>query len=175
MKRYIFLLLGLLVSSSSFSQSANWKAAFDKQLPLLGHRNWILIVDKAFPAQTAPGIEVLETKEDILPVSRIVLEKLKASDHVKPVIYTDKELEYLTADMVPQINDFRDKHKVLFSSYPVKTMLHESVFSRIDEASRLFRIIVLKTNTLIPYSSVFIELDCKYWNDDLEKALRKKM
>ncbi|MHB8337415.1 MAG: sialate O-acetylesterase [Ignavibacteriaceae bacterium] len=27
----------------------NWETTFDAQLPLLGHRNWILIVDKAFP------------------------------------------------------------------------------------------------------------------------------
>ena len=32
-----------------------------------------------------------------------------------------------------------------------------------------------KTNEVIPYSSVFIELDCKYWSPEKEKTLRHAM
>ena len=35
--------------------------------------------------------------------------------------------------------------------------------------------LVLKTNMTIPYTSVFIRLDCKYWTADQEKRLRSKM
>ncbi len=30
---------------------SDWKQQLNKELPLLGHRNWILVVDKAFPLQ----------------------------------------------------------------------------------------------------------------------------
>ncbi|MDR0540731.1 MAG: hypothetical protein LBH19_00805 [Dysgonamonadaceae bacterium] len=181
MKRYLFfILLSITAIANSFSQSpgkkaALWEHVLHQRLPLLGHRNWILIVDKAFPAQTSSGMEVLNTQCDILETLNKTLSQLNVSDHVKPIIYLDKELNYLTPAQIPQIEDFRNKYKELFKSYPVQTLLHESVFSKLDEASKLFKIIVLKTDCLIPYSSVFIELDCKYWNEKGEQELRKSM
>ena len=38
-----------------------------------------------------------------------------------------------------------------------------------------FNILVLKTNMTIPYASVFIRLDCKYWSADAETRMRAKM
>ena len=152
-----------------------WESAFDRQLPLLGHRNWILIVDKAFPAQTASGVEVINTESDMVTVVRAVLAKLAASDHVTPVVYTDREFDFLTADLVPQITAVREAYTTLFEGFTLQSMLHESVFGRIDEASKMFKTVVLKTECLIPYSSVFIELDCKYWNEKSEQTLREKM
>ena len=45
----------------------------------------------------------------------------------------------------------------------------------IDEAGKTFQVLVFKTNMTIPYTSVFIRLDCKYWTDEQEKRLREKM
>jgi len=56
-----------------------------------------------------------------------------------------------------------------------KQILHDIVFVEIKKASELFYILVLKSDELIPYSSVFIELDCKYWSPEKEAALRSKM
>ncbi|NLX28689.1 MAG: hypothetical protein GXY59_06930 [Bacteroidales bacterium] len=47
--------------------------------------------------------------------------------------------------------------------------------SLVSERSAMFKVLVLKTTEVIPYSSVFIELDCKYWSAEQEKALREKM
>jgi hypothetical protein len=42
----------------------------------------------------------------------------------------------------------------------------------LDRAAGLFRVLIVKTNMTIPYTSVFLELDCAYWNADAEKRLR---
>jgi len=34
---------------------------------------------------------------------------------------------------------------------------------------------VLKTNSIIPYSSVFIHLKARYWTDDAEARMRGRM
>ena len=34
---------------------------------------------------------------------------------------------------------------------------------------------MLKSRIAIPYSSVFIRLNCKYWSDDAEKRMRARM
>ena len=48
----------LLLITASFCQqsSSNWQTKLHQQLPLLGHSNWILIVDSAYPLQVSPGI-----------------------------------------------------------------------------------------------------------------------
>ena len=51
----------------------NWEVQFDELLPLLGHRNWILVVDKAFPLQSAPGMTNIKT-EHIMPYTSVFIE-----------------------------------------------------------------------------------------------------
>jgi hypothetical protein len=56
------LLTLTLINSSIASES--WKAELKKELPLLGHRNWIVVADSAYPLQTSPGIETITANED---------------------------------------------------------------------------------------------------------------
>ena len=153
----------------------NWKILVNGQLPLLGHRNWILIVDKAFPAQIAAGIVTINTGEPLLPVLEYTLNQIKLSTHVKPNIFTDTELNFVSEKQVPEIQKFRLKLFDILQENKVKTMMHDSVFVQIDKASQLFKVIILKTDQLIPYSSVFIQLDCKYWDAGNEKKLRESI
>ena len=39
----------------------DWNQRLAEAMPLLGHRNWILVVDSAYPLQISPGIETVET------------------------------------------------------------------------------------------------------------------
>ncbi len=184
MKKFslLFLLLALICSSCDFfmsgKSSANeksWQEQLADEIPLLGHRNWILVVDKAFPAQTASGIKVINTGESLQDVLQFTLQKLDRSLHVKPIIYTDKELEYLTPAMVSYIGDYKKQLQKTLNGVTPQTLLHDSVFVKIDKASKLFRVIVLKTEETIPYSSVFLQLDCRYWSPEKEKELRELM
>ncbi len=184
MKKFspFFILFALLFSSCDFFVPGNttppkktWTEQLGDELPLLGHRNWILVVDKAFPAQTATGIKVINTGESLQDVLQITLQKIDRSMHVRPILYTDKELEFLTTQLVPLVDKYKkDLQKTLRGIEP-QTLLHDSVFVKIDQASKLFKVIVLKTEETIPYSSVFIQLDCKYWSSENEKALRALM
>jgi hypothetical protein len=152
-----------------------WQQKFDGTLPLLGHRNWVLVVDKAFPAQTAPGMEVVNTGEDMAPVLQYVLDAIDSSTHVRPTIYRDKEWTYITEDQVKGTDALKASTAKILNGKEIQTILHDSVFTKLDEASRLFKVLVLKTNAVIPYSSVFLQLDCAYWNAEQEKALRERM
>ncbi len=59
----------------------------------------------------------------------------------------------------------------IFKGQSVQTLLHDSVFSKMDKTAGLFKVVVPKTNSTLAYSSVFINLDCKYWSADKEKQL----
>ena len=36
----------------------------------------------------------------------------------------------------------------------------------------MFNVLLLKTDLVIPYTSVFLQLDCGYWNAEKEARLR---
>ena len=42
-----------------------WKQEFEQLLPKLGHRNWILVVDQAYPLQSAQGIITIDTEQPL--------------------------------------------------------------------------------------------------------------
>jgi D-ribose pyranose/furanose isomerase RbsD len=177
------LIIALSMSTSCTSPSGqtavaetnDWKTILNAELPLLGHRNWILVVDKAFPAQNAPGIHVVNTGEELLPVLKYTLDQISQSTHVNPVIYTDKELNFITPELESGIESFKKSLKEVLNGADVQTILHDSVFTKIDEASKLFKVLVLKTEGTIAYSSVFLNLDCKYWGGEKENVLRQAM
>ena len=175
------ILVGMLssckspVGQTTIAETNNWKNTLAEEVPLLGHRNWILVVDKAFPAQNAPGIHVINTGEELLPVLKYTLDQISQSTHVKPVIYTDKELNYITPELESGIESFKKSLQEVLNGAVVQTILHDSVFTKIDEASKLFKVLVLKTEGTIAYSSVFLNLDCKYWGGEKENVLRQAM
>ncbi len=144
-------------------------------MPLLGHRNWILVVDSAYPLQASAGIETIETNETQLEVVRYVLDEVNNSIHVRPVISMDAELPFVPDTDAPGASAYRTQIGELLHAYKIQSTPHEKVLADIDQASKLFHVLVLKTNMAIPYTSVFIRLDCKYWGDDAEKRMRDKM
>lgn len=177
-----FAILTCIMASCNHRTSENktikimdWKTKLQDRLSEFGHRNWILIVDKAFPAQNAEGIVTIDTKENLLNVLSFTIQQFDSSSHVTPIVYTDKELNYITKEQVANIDTYRSSLSVAIGKYDAQVLLHDSVFVKIDKASNLFKVLVLKTNEIIPYSSVFIELDCKYWSAEKEKSLREAM
>lgn len=74
----------------------NWKNEFEHYLPFLGHRNWVLVVDKAFPMQSSPAMKILNSNEQLTDVLPYVLGQISALPHVRPVVY----VEYLCSLIV---------------------------------------------------------------------------
>ena len=76
---------------------SNWEEILRDRLRFYGHRNWIVIADSAYRAQSRQGIETIVAGED---EQTTVLKKLfailSACKHVKPRIYLDRELQFVT-------------------------------------------------------------------------------
>ena len=64
---------------------------------------------------------------------------------------------------------------MIFGNLHVQSLLHNEVFKKLDSESKLFKVLVIKTNETIPYTSVFIQLDCAYWDAGKEEVLRRNM
>ena len=168
------LALAFLVSTPLFA-APDWKAKVTESLPLLGHRNWILIVDSAYPLQNSSGIETVETNAPMPEVLQTVLAGVNQSIHVRPEIYMDAELPFVSDQDAPGVSAYRAQIADLFKGYKIQSVAHEKVLSDIDEAGKSFHILVLKTTLAIPYTSVFMRLNCKYWPDDAEARMRARI
>ncbi len=180
MRRKQWMLLLLLLACAgrdgvAQSPKPDWKAQLSEAMPLLGHRNWILVVDSAYPLQTSTGIETVETNSDQLTVVRAVLETINSSRHVRPLITMDAELPFVPDQDAPGASAYRTDIAQILKGYEIQSRTHENILRDIDATGKIFHVLVLKTNMTIPYSSVFIRLDCKYWGTDAEKRLRAKM
>jgi hypothetical protein len=178
--RKLLLILAVLLAFpcilTAQTQAPNaWREKVAEAMPLLGHRNWILIVDSAYPLQAVPGIETIETDASYLEVARHVLGIIDRSIHVRPVILMDAELPFVSEQDAPGVSAVRAETNDLFRGYPVESLPHDRLIANIEEAGKHFNVLVLKTNLTIPYTSVFIRLDCKYWGADAESRLRAKM
>jgi len=171
--RTILIVVAFLFAGQAHAE--NWKAIVSKRLPEFGHRNWIVVVDSAYPKQSAPGIETVNTGAGQLDVLRYVLTAIDAARHVQPKIMLDAELSSVPEKHAPGVEEYRTELKKLFEKRSVLTRQHEEIIGDLDEGARQFQILILKTDMTIPYTSVFIELECGYWTAEKETALRDAM
>jgi hypothetical protein len=159
---------------AGYAQSG-WQQKVKDELPLLGHRNWIVIVDSAYPLQSSPGVETIETGEDHLAVVDYVLGALKNSTHVRPLVHTDKELEFVPEKEAPGVSRYREELKARVSGFSADAVPHQILIDRLGETGTSFHVLILKTRMTIPYTSVFLQLDCKYWSAESEAKLQQAM
>ncbi len=151
----------------------NWRDKLSKELPLLGHRNWIVVADAAYPAQSCAGIETVATGAEQLKVVKAVLAALDKAKHVRPIVFADSELRHVSEEHAPGITSYREKLTKLLAERPVSFIPHEEIIARLDQAGATFRILILKTRMTLPYTSVFFQLECGYWTAEAERKLRE--
>jgi len=150
-----------------------WRAILARRVQEFGHRNWIVIADAAYPAQSRPGIETVLTKTDQLQVVKAVLDELGRAKHVRPVVYLDAELPHVGEQDAPGVGEYRRALKALLADRESRALPHERIIDRLDRAGEKFKVLILKTDLTLPYTSVFLELDCGYWSPEAEQQLRK--
>lgn len=105
----------------------------------------------------------------------IVLDRIDAAPHVQGIILLDSELEHVAEEMAPGVEAYREALQVRLEGKEVKVMPHEAIIEKLDADSKLFNVLLLKTDMVIPYTSVFLQLDCGYWNAEKEKQRRQKI
>jgi L-fucose mutarotase/ribose pyranase (RbsD/FucU family) len=152
--------------------AADWECRLTALLPLFGHRNWIVVADAAYPAQSNAGIETILAGAEQLQVIRTVLDAVAASKHIRANIYLDRELEFVSEKDAAGVASYREQLVALLNGLELLQLPHEQIITRLDQSAQLFRILIIKTELTIPYTSVFFELDCGYWDAQAEERLR---
>lgn len=164
-----------LSAASIPAQSMDWRQTVKERIELYGHRNWIVIADSAYPAQARDGIETILANAGQAEVLKAVLADLAASRHVTPIVYIDRELRFVEEKEAPGVTDYRKELASILADRKLNSLPHEQIISKLDQAGQTFRVLIIKTNMTVPYTSVFLQLDCAYWGADAEARLRTRM
>ncbi len=155
--------------------ASNWKTDLEAKLKLYGHRNWIVIADGAYPQQSNPAIETITIDASQIEAVEFVSNLVAKATHVDANIFLDKEMAFVSEKNAKGITTYRDDLNKVLDGKPVKTMLHEDIIRELDASAKLFNVLIIKTGLAIPYTSVFFQLECGYWNGDSENELRETL
>lgn len=158
-----------------WTESETWNQRLERILPVFGHRNWVVVADAAYPAKSNPGIETMAAGEDHLRLLGKVLDAIATHHHVRASIYFDAELMHVPESDAPGVTELRSQINRLLGGQSAFMLEHEQIIAKLDECGKLFNVMILKSTLAIPYTSVFIELGCGYWNPDAEKRLRDSL
>jgi hypothetical protein len=102
-----------------------------------------------------------------------VLDAIAGSRHVSAKVLVDAELDFVAEIDAPGVAEYREQLKALLYGAHVERLAHERIIHKLDECAQVFRVLVIKTEMTIPYTSLFFELDCDYWNAAAEERLRR--
>lgn len=180
MKKTLFIVYLILISitmtscSNHTTELTSWETTLAQKLPLLGHRNWIVITDMAYPLQSGNGITTIFANEPYTDVLRKVKGQIDAAPHVFAHVYHDRELDFISETDMPGVNALRTEMAEICGS-EAQAVAHEELLERMDAAGRLYNIVIIKTPLTMAYTTTFFELDCAYWNGAKQENLVKAM
>ncbi len=161
--------------SDQLINKGSWEQKLDHKLPLMGHRNWIVVTDSAYPLQSRNGITTILSDQDMLTTVQKVLVSINDASHVRGKVYLDKEIDYVSKKYAKGIVEYRNELNEALKGANVAKIPHERLIEMLDEAAKTFNILIIKTDLSLAYTSVFFELDCGYWSSQAEADLRKSL
>ncbi len=141
----------------------------------MGYGNWIVLADASFPYQDKNGFRTITIPADVPFALDHVLNTIEETQHVKPTFFLTRELRSVPNHKAPGITFHRaDISNALHGYLPLE--LEEALLrDLITESAKTYTVLIIKTRTALPYTSVFIDLDSGYWDNTSEQALRKQV
>jgi len=109
--------------------------------------------------------------DDLPSVLKYVAGAISKSRHVRATVFLDRELQFIDEHDYPGVSELRRQITSPFSKDQVSSIPHTEVLSKIDETGKTFRILFIKTSETIPYTSVYMRLDCGYMSDEVERKI----
>jgi hypothetical protein len=175
--RWILVLGAALLSCgcADMGNQNSWQVAVNHQAAQLGYRNWIVIAEASFPAQNRPGIRQVTASVEVPEALDYVLQTLEQTENVRPLIYLTRELRSVGNDFAPGIENHRKRTQTALHGHEATELDQQSLLTLLEDANRSFDVLVIRTQSALPYSSVFIELQPGYWDAQSETLLRERI
>jgi L-fucose mutarotase/ribose pyranase (RbsD/FucU family) len=165
----------LSIGCMGMPDANRWQTAVERQAGQLGYRNWIVIAEASFPAHSRPGIRQVNSSVSIPETLDYVLNVLEQTENLRPKVYVPRELRSVENDFAPGIDELRKSIKSSTRGHELTELDQQSLLTLVEDANRSFDVLVIRTPTALPYSSIFIELQPGYWDAVSENRLRERI
>ena len=152
-----------------------WAGIVEREVDALGIQSWIIVAESSFPVVSGLGVRTLVLDGEIPQIVDCIVNHLAKSETVTPSFNTALELSFVSNDRVPGIDYLREQHNEALHEHQVRQMDNRSLTLLAHSDASKYAIMVLKSKTALPSSSVFIELDSGYWDRESEDRLRQEM
>ena len=151
-----------------------WHKKFDNRLPVMGKDNWIIVADAAYPCRRAPGVETIATGKSLPSVLGYVLSNIDDSEHAGATAWMSSELEKIPDRDAIGITKVHHaiRSQLNDAKITIKIATEQEILKKIEAETVDYNVLVLKSETSLPYTSVYLHLDCRYWDEAREKRLR---
>lgn len=155
--------------------SGDWKGSVNSQVNQLGYRNWIVVSEASFPAHSRVGIRQVSADAEVPDVVDYVLNALEQTQNVRPKIYLTREMRAVENDFAPGIDSMRDRIAQSLHAHESTELDQQSLITLLESANQSYDVLVIRTTTALPYTSVFLELQPGYWDAESEDRLRERI
>lgn len=169
------LALMACVGCGAMQGSRDWKGSVNQQVNQLGYRNWIVISEASFPAHSRPGTRQVISDAEVPEVVDYVLNALEQTQHVRPQIYLTREMRSVENDFAPGIDTMRERIRESLHGHEPTELDQQSLITLLESANQSYDVLVIRTPTALPYTSVFLELQPGYWDAESEDRLRQRI
>jgi L-fucose mutarotase/ribose pyranase (RbsD/FucU family) len=163
------------VGCGSLENSGDWKGSVNQQVNQLGYRNWIVVSEASFPAHSRPGTRQVIADAEVPEVVDYVLNALEQTQHVRPQIYLTREMRSVENDFAPGIEAMRERIRSSLHGHEPTELDQQSLITLLESANQSYDVLVIRTPTALPYTSVFLELQPGYWDAESEDRLRERI
>lgn len=152
-----------------------WQSAVDQHIKQLGYRNWIVVAEASFPAFSRPGVRQVNAAVEVPEALDYVLNALERTENTRPNVYLARELRSVENDYAPGIEQLREQIHGSLHGHQAIEIDHQSLLILLEDANRNFDLLVIRTQSALPYSSAYLELMPGYWDVDSEARLRERI
>ena len=90
-------------------------------------------------------------------------------------MYVTRELRAVENDFAPGVDEHRKRLLDSLHGRETTELDQQSLLTLLEDANRSFDVLVIRTPTALPYTSVFLELQPGYWDVDSEARLRNRI
>lgn len=151
-----------------------WQQQIAGALPIFGSGNWVVIASTDFPLFSVNGVETIRVPDSLAAAVNSMEGIFQMSNRMRPTFHLASELDFAAKQNDDSKAYLDEIVKILPTNGVVKMPAADILQTLIDTAATK-RILVLKTDSMIPYGSVAIELAPGFWNAEQEQALRDAM
>ena len=173
-------ILALIIAAASagcgpMGGARDWKGSVDNHVNQLGYRNWIVVSEASFPAHSRVGVRQVNADAEVPEVVDYVLNALERTQKVRPNVYLTREMRAVENDFAPGIDQMRQRIADSLHGHEATELDQQSLITLLDAANQSYDVLVIRTPTALPYTSVFLELQPGYWDAESEDRLRERI